>query len=237
MHEKRQAMWTKVCVESDPRIFVQIGDSNVGNTFRRRELLGAKSIHPDEPRRGPFTIEEPSVPPRVVVVSHHRRSRVRRCHGADRGRLGAGRAWGQISGCAVVPRHLHTLTVVTMEDDFRKRRKRLDEELAITRRVANEIIGLTAHKARAVVEAAGRQWAENCVTNDLRSHRVQVTVETAWSPRLRAARARRRRSRQAQNADHAPSFQRRVRVALLICVHVLARDSRHCGAAKGCQAA
>lgn len=66
---------------------------------------------------------------------------------------------------------------VTTEDDFRKRRERFVEELAITRRLANEIIGLTAQRARAKVEAAGRQWAENCVTDDLGSHRVRVTVE------------------------------------------------------------
>lgn len=66
---------------------------------------------------------------------------------------------------------------MTTQGDLRKQRKRLDAELAITRRVADEIIGMTVQQARAAVEAAGRQWAENCFSDDLHSNRVRVTVE------------------------------------------------------------
>lgn len=56
-------------------------------------------------------------------------------------------------------------------------RQRLDDELAITRRVPDGFIGMTAQQARAAVEAAGHHWAENCFTDDLHSNRVTVTVE------------------------------------------------------------
>lgn len=66
-------------------------------------------------------------------------------------------------------------------------RQRLDDELAITRRVPDGFIGMTAQQARAAVEAAGHHWAENCFTDDLHSNRVTVTVEDGWSAWLGVA--------------------------------------------------
>lgn len=63
------------------------------------------------------------------------------------------------------------------EAEFVERRKRFVEESEITKRLAESIIGMPAEQARAAVEAAGRQWAERCFTDDLGSNRVRVTVD------------------------------------------------------------